>query len=84
MSVKGASVKIDNTMMQCSNVVSGTHRFGGKEYRLGKREIGHAHGDHLVDIAFPIKVRNEIIKMGEAEVHHILPESGWVSVFLNC
>jgi Luciferase len=84
MSVKGASVMIDNTMMQCSNVISGTHRCGCKEYRLSKREIRHIHGDHHVDIAFLIKVRNEIIKMGEAEVHNILPESRWVSGFLNC
>ena len=33
------------------------HRFGGTEYRIGKREIGHIHGDALVDIPFPTKVR---------------------------
>ncbi len=38
------------------------HRFGGTEYRLGKRELGHIHGDYLVDIPFPKKVRDEIMK----------------------
>jgi predicted DNA-binding protein (MmcQ/YjbR family) len=28
-------------------------------------------------------VRNEIVAAGEAEPHHILPNSGWVSVFLR-
>ena len=77
MSVKRAGEKIDNAMMECANVVSGKHRFGGKEYNLDKREIGHVHGDYLVDIPFPLKIRNEIIEEGKAEAHHILPESGW-------
>ena len=59
------------------------HRFGGLEYRLGTREIGHIHGDALVDIPFPTKVRDEIIAAGLAERHHVLPESGWVSFFLR-
>ncbi|MER3481986.1 MAG: hypothetical protein C4332_01280 [Meiothermus sp.] len=59
------------------------HRFGGREFGLGSREIGHVHGDGLVDIPFPIKVRDEVIAAGLAEHHHILPESGWVSVWLR-
>ncbi len=59
------------------------HRFGGREYRLGNREIGHVHGGWLVDIPFPKKVRDEIVLHGEAEAHHILPESGWVSIYLR-
>jgi hypothetical protein len=53
------------------------------EYRLGRREIGHIHGDYLVDIPFPTKVRDEIVASGQAEPHHVLPESGWVSFHLR-
>lgn len=59
------------------------HRFGGVEYRLGRREIGHVHGERLVDIPFPKRVRDELIAAGQAQAHHILPESGWVSVYLR-
>ena len=59
------------------------HRFGGTEYRLGRREIGHVHGERLVDIPFPKRVRDELMTTGEAEAHHVLPESGWVSVYLR-
>jgi hypothetical protein len=59
------------------------HRYGGTEWRLGRREIGHIHGNYLVDIPFPKKVRDHVIAAGEAETHHILPESGWVSFFLR-
>jgi predicted DNA-binding protein (MmcQ/YjbR family) len=59
------------------------HRFGGTEYRLGQREIGHIHGDLLVDIPFPTRVRDELVSAGLAEPHHVLPDSGWVSVYLR-
>jgi Family of unknown function (DUF5519) len=58
------------------------HRFGGTEYKVGNREIGHIHGDWLVDIPFPTKVRNAIVANGRAEPHHILPGSGWISFYL--
>lgn len=59
------------------------HRYGGLEFRLGKRELGHIHGDALVDIPFPKSVRDEIVASGQAEPHHILPNSGWISLFLR-
>ncbi len=45
--------------------------------------IGHVHGDRLVDIPFPKKVREGLVAAGRAEPHHILPESGWVSICLR-
>ncbi|MGH7454435.1 MAG: luciferase family protein [bacterium] len=36
-----------------------------------------------MDIPFPKKVRDEIIAAGRAEPHHVLPDSGWVSFYLN-
>ncbi len=59
------------------------HRFGGTEFRLGGREIGHMHGDSLLDIPFPKRVRDELVAAGRAQPHHILPESGWISFFLR-
>jgi len=50
---------------------------------LGIREIGHVHGDSLVDIPFSKTVRNELVTGGRAEPHHILPDSGWVSIHLR-
>ena len=36
-----------------------------------------------MDIAFPKKVRDKIIAAGRAEPHHVLPDSGWISFYLN-
>lgn len=55
------------------------HRFGGLEYRLGRVELGHVHGDKLADLPFPRAIRDELVEGGRARPHHILPDSGWVS-----
>lgn len=78
-----AGEQINDAALSWSGVTVGPHRFGGKEYRLGRREIGHVHGDYLVDIPFPKRVRNELVAAGLAEPHHILPDSGWISFYIK-
>ena len=83
MSVSNAQKRITKTLISWDGVSTAPHRFGGVEYLLGSRELGHIHGDHLVDIPFPKKIRDEIVNSGLAEPHHILPETGWVSCYLR-
>jgi hypothetical protein len=83
MAVVGAQERIVAAVKSWQGVEIRPHRYGGLEFRLGKRELGHIHGDALVDIPFPKAVRNEIVAAGEAEPHHILPNSGWISLFLR-
>jgi Family of unknown function (DUF5519) len=83
MPVAGAAGKIDAAMRELPGVTAGPHRFGGTEYHIGRREIGHVHGNALVDIPFTKKMREELVAAGRAERHHILPDSGWVSVWLR-
>lgn len=55
------------------------HRFGGVEFRLGRRELGHLHAT-IADLPFPRRRRDELIAAGRARPHHVLPDSGWVTV----
>lgn len=82
MSASNAQQLVNAAVMQWPEVTSGPHRFGGLEWRIGKTEIGHIHGDALVDIAFPSKVRDELVAAGRAQPHHIYPQIG-ISFFLN-
>jgi hypothetical protein len=61
-------------------VTTGPHRFGGTEFLVNGKEIGHTHGYALVDILLPKAARDEAIARGKASPHHIHPESNWVSV----
>ena len=83
MSALNAQKIITQTLLSWEGVSTSPHRFGGVEYLLGTRELGHIHGDHLVDIPFPKKVRDEIVNAQLAEPHHILPETGWISFYLR-
>jgi len=83
MSLKGAQVRISEAVASWAGVTVQPHRFGGVEYRIGRREVGHIHGDQLVDIPFPKKVRDEMVAAGRAQPHHILPETGWISFYLR-
>lgn len=83
MSPRGAQEKITKAVTAWEGVTSKPHRFGGVEYVMGTREIGHIHGDNLVDIPFPKKIRDEVVISGRAQPHHILPETGWVSFYLR-
>ena len=64
-------------------VVAVPHRFGGTEYRFGKKEMGHVHGDRLADLPLPRRVHDEVIASGRAQPHHVLPQTGWVSVWMR-
>jgi hypothetical protein len=83
MTVRNARNDIETAVLSWPQIESYPHRFGGVEYRIGKREIGHIHGDALVDIPFPKAVRDEVVAAGQAEPHHILPASGWISFYLR-
>ena len=80
--VHNAGEQINAAVLRWLGVSAHPHRFGGTEFRLGTREIGHIHGDWLVDIPFPKRVRDELVANGRAQPHHILPETGWVSCYL--
>lgn len=79
MAVPQAQDKIVNEVSRWSGVVALPHRFGGTEFRLERRELGHIHGDYQADIAFPMSVRNQLVEQKKAQPHHILPKSGWIT-----
>jgi hypothetical protein len=81
--VRSAGARIEQAVASWHDVTVSPHRFGGMEFRVGRRELGHVHGDRLADLPFPIAIRRELVASGRAEPHHILPESGWVSVWIR-
>jgi hypothetical protein len=77
--VHGAEERIAKAVSGWTGVVAAPHRFGGTEFKLGRREIGHVHGDHQADIPFPMQVRDQLVTQKKAQPHHILPKSGWIT-----
>jgi hypothetical protein len=78
-----ASQRVSKEILRWPNVSSGQHRFGGLEFRVGAREMGHLHGDTLADLPFPMIIRNKLVNSGRVSPHHILPQSGWISKWIR-
>ncbi len=77
--MKGAAESIESAVAAWDGVTVVPHRFGGREFRVGHRELGHIHGDALLDLPFPIAIRERLVSERRASPHHILPDTGWVS-----
>jgi hypothetical protein len=54
------------------------HRFGGVEFLLGKRELGHIHPEGWADLPFTARIREMLVETGRAEPHKF-GVAGWVS-----
>ena len=75
--------KVKAALMSWPGVTLQSHRFGGIEFRINGREMGHMHGGRFADLPFPMTIRNELVKEGRALPHHVLPNSGWVTFLIN-
>jgi hypothetical protein len=75
----GVGERIKVEVESWEGVTARAHRFGGVAFMLGKRELGHIHGDQLADLPFPKRVAEELIAEGKALPHHVVRDSGWVS-----
>jgi hypothetical protein len=81
--MKGAGELIRQEVTSWPGVDAVLHRFGGTEYRYGRKELGHVHGSRLADLPLPRRLHDEVIAAGRAQPHHVLPHTGWVSCWMN-
>jgi hypothetical protein len=77
------SDKVQQELLSWPGVTIHDHRFGGIEFRVNGREMGHMHGDELADLPFPKDVGKKLIAEGKASPHHFIPQSGWISYYIN-
>jgi hypothetical protein len=54
-------------------VDSGNGTRGEFAFRVGRREIGHLHGDHVAHFGFPKDVWQELFDEGRIDYHPVFP-----------
>jgi hypothetical protein len=74
---------IEREVLSWAGTTAEPHRFGGIEFRVNHHEMGHLHGSKLADLPFPVRVRRELVASGRASPHHILPDTGWVTYYIQ-
>ncbi len=83
MAHQDLGARLDAVLREWPGVETSPHRFGGLEFRVDRREIGHLHPSGTLDLPFPVRMRRELVAAGRAEAHHMLPNTGWVTFRLR-
>jgi hypothetical protein len=68
-----ASQQITDEVTSWPGVEAGPGRRGEFAFRLGRREIGHLHGDHAAHFSFPKEVWAELREQGRIVDHPVFP-----------
>lgn len=71
--------KLEDELCAWMGISVHAHRFGGREFRFGRAEVGHVHTGGIVDIPFTRAVHDVLLERGLAQEHRWVPDSGWVS-----
>jgi luciferase-like monooxygenase len=68
-----ASEQIVSEVTSWPGVTAGPGRRGELAFRVGRREIGHLHGDHAAHFSFPKDVWSELHQRGQVGYHPVFP-----------
>ena len=68
-----ASEQITEAVTAWPGVEAGPGSRGEFAFKLGRREIGHLHGDHALHIGFPRAVWDELYAEGRIGYHPVFP-----------
>jgi hypothetical protein len=70
---QSASAQITDEVTSWRGIEAGPGRRGELAFRLGRREIGHLHGDHAAHFTFPKDVWIELFEQGRIVDHPVFP-----------
>jgi MFS family permease len=88
---------IEREILSWPDVTAQPHRFGGIDFRVGTKEMGHLHGENMVDLPLPPNAAlassssNKLTGVpkqgGETEgslpPHDAYPESKWINYWIK-
>jgi hypothetical protein len=72
---RSASEQIIEEVTSWPGVEAGPGRRGELALKVGRREIGHLHGDHAAHFSFPKRVWAELMEEGRIVPHPVFPDS---------
>jgi hypothetical protein len=75
-----ASERITEEVTSWPGVEAGPGRRGEFAFTVGRRQIGHLHGDHAAHFSFPKQVWTELFEQGRVGYHPVFPgKPGWAA-----
>jgi Family of unknown function (DUF5519) len=73
--VQTASERITEEVTSWPGVEAGPGRRGEFAFTVGRRELGHLHGDRAAHFGFPKDVWSELMAEGRIVPHPVFPDS---------
>jgi hypothetical protein len=78
-----AAERIISEALSWPGVSRAKGQLGSVMLRVGRRELGHLHGDAVADVPLPRKMQDQLVKDGSELEHQSRLDSGWVTVPLE-
>jgi hypothetical protein len=75
--------EIEHAVLSWKGTKLKMHRYGGIQFDVNGKEIGHIHSNGLLDILFRKEIREQLVREGRAVEHHTFARSGWISVYIR-
>jgi hypothetical protein len=69
----GASAEITKAVTSWPGVAAAVGRRGEYGFNVGRRQIGHLHGDHAAHFSFPRQLWDELFAQGRITHHPVFP-----------
>jgi len=69
--VEGAAARIEAEVTSWPGVTAGMGKRGEYGFSVGRRQIGHLHGDRAAHFAFPKSQWTELMEAGRIETHPV-------------
>jgi predicted DNA-binding protein (MmcQ/YjbR family) len=59
------------------------HKYGGLQFNYRRTELGHIHGNGLLDIRLNRKTKELLLTEHKVSHHHTFRQSGWISFYIR-
>ena len=74
---------LEDEFLSWDNTSVSIHKYGGLQFNVGDREVGHLHSNGLLDVALNRQVKEMLSVEGRVNDHHLFKKSGWISFYMR-
>ncbi|TKC65720.1 hypothetical protein FBD94_02675 [Pedobacter hiemivivus] len=75
--------EIEEEVLTWEGTSTSIHKYGGLQFNCKGKEIGHLHGNGLLDVLFTREIKQRLLNKGRIQPHHVFEKSGWISFYIK-
>ena len=75
--------EIENEVLSWQHTHVSAHKYGGIQFNANTTELGHIHGNGLLDVLLSREQKFLLRKHHSVQDHHVFKNSGWISFWIK-